>query len=288
MFTDLDFTVHLVSSASMDVFHDNTLSSFRNQLAQPLQLDGEWQVALESIIFPTSIKNVTSTRIREYSSSDLTSVVTLGDGFGKIRRTGNNRNLKDGMYSTVEEILAELKNGSSIQKFEFALDPVTRKLTVEFGPREGISFEDEQIPSILGFELKTEDYTSYLNLGYMIDPILYSLASVPNKHTGQHPVDITSGSQLIFVYLDIIDFQHVGDVKAPILKIIETVRRLKNGSLIANTPNYNRVITNLDFKRVIANSIQNIKVELRSETGKLIAFTGVGKVVLNLKFRRVK
>ena len=88
--------------------------------------------------------------------------------------------------------------------------------------------------------------------------------------------------------MDIIDFQHVGDVKAPILKIIETVRRLKNGSLIANTPNYNRVITNLDFKRVIANSIQNIKVELRSETGKLIAFTGVGKVVLNLKFRRVK
>ena len=66
-----NFSIHLVSSASMDVFKNNTLASFCNQLAQPLQLEGKWQVALESIIFPANIKNVTSTLIKEYPKSDL-------------------------------------------------------------------------------------------------------------------------------------------------------------------------------------------------------------------------
>ena len=60
------FTVHLVSNASMDIFRENTMASFRNQLSGPLELTGSWQVALESIIFPTSIKNVTSVKIKEY------------------------------------------------------------------------------------------------------------------------------------------------------------------------------------------------------------------------------
>ena len=47
-----------MSNASMDIFKNNTLASFRNQLAQPLQLEGKWQVALESVIFPTNIQNL--------------------------------------------------------------------------------------------------------------------------------------------------------------------------------------------------------------------------------------
>ena len=36
-----EFTIDLISNASMENFGDNTMSKFRNQLAQPLILDGE-------------------------------------------------------------------------------------------------------------------------------------------------------------------------------------------------------------------------------------------------------
>ena len=58
-----------MSNASMGIFTSNTMAKFRNQLAQPLQLDGDWQVALASISFPSNINNVNSAEIVAYVSS---------------------------------------------------------------------------------------------------------------------------------------------------------------------------------------------------------------------------
>ena len=50
----------------MGIFTNNTMAKFRNQLAQPLQLDGDWQVALASISFPSNINNINSAEIVAY------------------------------------------------------------------------------------------------------------------------------------------------------------------------------------------------------------------------------
>ena len=105
-----------------------------------------------------------------------------------------------------------------------------------------------------------------------------------NRHAGDFLVDITCGSQLIFVYVDIIEHQNVGDMRAPVIKIIESERRLRNGSINTVTPIHHKSYTNLDYKPILANNIQNIQVELRNETGKQIPFTGTGKVIASLKF----
>ena len=52
-----EFTVHLISTASMDYFPDNTLASFRNFCKEEIALDGDWIVALSEIIFPTKLNN---------------------------------------------------------------------------------------------------------------------------------------------------------------------------------------------------------------------------------------
>ena len=65
---------------------------------------------------------------------------------------------------------------------------------------------------------------------------------------------------MMFIYLDIIHYQIVGDTKAPLLRVIDTNRRVKN--------------------------IQSIAVNLRTETGRLVPFAGGGKVVLTLKFQK--
>ena len=64
-----EFTIELISNASMEVFGDNTMAKFRNQLAQPLILDGEWQVALSSICFPSNINNINSNVLVVYVNS---------------------------------------------------------------------------------------------------------------------------------------------------------------------------------------------------------------------------
>ena len=64
-----EFTVDLISNASIGIFAKNTMAKFRNQLAQPLQLDADWQVALASISFPLNFNNVNSAEIVAYVNS---------------------------------------------------------------------------------------------------------------------------------------------------------------------------------------------------------------------------
>ena len=53
-----EFTVHLVSSASMNIFPQNTFSSFKNYFNEEISLEGDWRVALSEIIFPAKINQV--------------------------------------------------------------------------------------------------------------------------------------------------------------------------------------------------------------------------------------
>ena len=39
---------------------------------------------------------------------------------------------------------------------------------------------------------------------------------------GETPVDLCSGKHLIFIYTNIIEYQYVGDTKAPLLQVIDS------------------------------------------------------------------
>ena len=66
-----EFTVPLVSSASMNVFPQSTLSSFKNYFNEEINLEGDWRVALREIIFPAKINQVTKSDLKIFSSEGL-------------------------------------------------------------------------------------------------------------------------------------------------------------------------------------------------------------------------
>ena len=53
------FTIELVSNASAQLFPDNTLSSFTNFLSEQLNLDGQGEVAISEISYPSMNQNLT-------------------------------------------------------------------------------------------------------------------------------------------------------------------------------------------------------------------------------------
>ena len=77
----------------------------------------------------------------------------------------------------------------------------------------------------------------------------------------------------------------MGDAKAPLL-VIDLKQRLKNGSVCELEPTHRIVFTNLDYKKLFSNTIQSISIELRTETGQLVPFSGTSKVTLTLKFKK--
>ena len=85
----------------------------------------------------------------------------------------------------------------------------------------------------------------------------------------------------------LIEYQHIGDTKAPLIRIIDSKQRLKNGSLCEIEPTHRTVFSNLEYKKLLSNTFQCIEVQLRTETGKFVPFTGTGKVILTLNFKKL-
>ena len=55
----MSFYMTLPSDGSLETFPNNTLSSFRTHLPQMMDLDeGEWEVGLSEIVYPTTVENV--------------------------------------------------------------------------------------------------------------------------------------------------------------------------------------------------------------------------------------
>ena len=66
-----EFTVHLISTASMDYFPYNTLASFRNFCKEEIALDGDWRVALSEIIFLSKLNNFTDEEFTYFRASEV-------------------------------------------------------------------------------------------------------------------------------------------------------------------------------------------------------------------------
>ena len=62
------------------------------------------------------------------------------------------------------------------------------------------------------------------------------------------PFDLSSRRITVFVYFDIIQYKTVGDAKAPLLRFIDSNRRIKNGSACSIEPNHWKNFTSLNFK----------------------------------------
>ena len=63
------FSITLVSSASMNIFLDNSSASFKNLLREDIDLQGEWRAALTEITFTTHFNKVTDIKIMYYKKT---------------------------------------------------------------------------------------------------------------------------------------------------------------------------------------------------------------------------
>ena len=101
-FTD-EFTVQVISSASMEIFDSNNLSSFRNFFNDEIQLAGDWRVALSEIIFPTKIEHLVNGDMVVYSLKGNKDSQKRATEANVISRpyNGEKLSIKTGTYNSV-------------------------------------------------------------------------------------------------------------------------------------------------------------------------------------------
>ena len=84
-------TIKLVSSASGEVFPNKTLSPFTNFLPEQVKLDGQWEVAISELSYPSMYQNTTEGK---FKFSDE-----------KLSKTTSTYNVESGLYTSITDIV---------------------------------------------------------------------------------------------------------------------------------------------------------------------------------------
>ena len=85
------FTIELVSNASGELFSDNTLSSFTNFLPEQVNLEGQWEVAISEISYPSMYQNITERYFKFFDE--------------KFSKSTSTDHLEPGLYTSITDIV---------------------------------------------------------------------------------------------------------------------------------------------------------------------------------------
>ncbi|PJE78543.1 hypothetical protein CI610_02513 [invertebrate metagenome] len=240
----------------MEYFQDNTLTTYKTRLPQPLDLKGSWEMGLAEIQYPHSWFNVREGELwleMIVGGSDNVANVEFDPGAAlKLY-------VKPGYYPNVLNVLEYIWGAKTMvshgDMFKISTDEIDQRvtLTISTGLRLNLS---PMLTKLLGFE--------------------YSRFS-EGKHTGRNMADVRQGFYSIYVYCPLVEPQMVGDSRVPLVRIVP----------IEDMPGHviSKEFQPIHYVPLQQRQFQEIEIMLRDDTGKPIPFER-GKVVVTLHFKR--
>lgn len=266
------FTIELVSNASFDCYPNNTLSSFTNFLPEQIQLEGEWEVAISEISYPSLYQNITDGKFTFVDDKTKSS--------GDLRDYLKPSYIPPGLYPSVADVVKAMnkliaeKEGSEEFNIKFEVDKITQQLTL-YLPNESskLIIQSADLSHIFGCDLISNEMGVYI--------------TGKGPHNPQYSYDIVRIHSLL-IYTDIVEYNIVGDSKTPLLRCIPFISKVKSGDIISTGQYMNyQTFQNLQYKKLLKNSFHSIKIELRDSMGFKIPFVSVGITRVVLVFRQI-
>ena len=91
----------------------------------------------------------------------------------------------------------------------------------------------------------------------------------------------------LMIYTDLIEYNIVGDTKAPLLRFFPFISKLKSGDIITTGQYINyQTFSNLQFRPLLKKTFNSIHIDLRDTSGEKTTFVSVGIARLVLMFKK--
>jgi len=253
------FHLTLPSNASMDIFPDNTAAQYVTKLPKRLELNGDWTVSLKEISMPLTFINIESDVYKFQLRRRL-------DAEAEPEEMA----LPVGYYPSVSDIILKLNELTNPYGIAFRLSVVrgnnnnnnnnanNRKIKITVGDTY-IFRPNEELAALLKTRPRDHRKGEHMTREFMRLP-------------AAKPINI------LYVYCDILENVIVGDVTAPLLRIVEVRLNLKRAIMhtIINTPL---------FVPIQKKSFDTIEIWIMTETGETAPF-GDGKSHIVLEFKK--
>ena len=259
------FYLVLPSNSLLNIFQENKTSSYKVQLPYLLEMDiTKWEVALSEIQFPNNFYTIRDGRSRitkQYlspSRDDLNYLNNNVEGkwnkeeLEKIRNAAWKQDyvcqesieVLPGIYDNTEQILSQIRNGElkNIWGIDYYYHPITQKVYINLVENCRLDLNNSDVGYCLG---------------YHPDEVLSAAKHDTSQNTAKWDLYHTC-----YVYTDIVQNQLVGDVKAPLLRVV----LVKEGKL--TYVHYDRQ----HFFPINRSNIAVVELNIRDEKGDFFHF----------------
>ncbi len=265
------FYLTLPSNSSQQFFPDNTLTEFTTKLPSTIELTNEWEVGLAEIMFPRSWYTIPKEGLIfkvDYRGCDFETENDL-----KVEDAVVEVKLRGGFYKTMEEVQQELNHATSealaetrlnlkMKPVTFYYKPLTRRMYITLMGGMSVEFPPV-LESVLGLSPGQRRMCNEMDDRYTF--------------RGDLSCDLKTGIHALYVYCDLLQYTHVGNIKAPLLRVVDSGGEA--GDVVTRYYERPRYIP------IQKKSFDTIQIIIRDDLGEKIQFEN-GKVLLTLHFRR--
>ncbi|MEW8546192.1 MAG: hypothetical protein AB2693_21955, partial [Candidatus Thiodiazotropha sp.] len=179
--------------------------------------------------------------------------------------------IPQGNYSSPQHLVDEMQ-GIINTRFGDALKRANAAIEMTYGnnsKRVKIFYNDPKIVKLIFPKLLAE------KLG--VNPRLIGKAFGNERHAFKYQVDLNTTTNRLYIYSDVASYTYVGDVTAPILRVVpfETSKR---------SHHTHQEFVNLHYVPVARSFIDQVHISIKGDTGDDIPFI-TGKTLVKLHFR---
>ena len=250
----------------MQYFPDNSVARFMTRLENPISLSGNWEVGLFEVQYVRSWYTIGSK-----------------EGWFRYDRFDNDGHevdslyVPEGYYSSIEEIVEVINNQILKAAGQYGADeyPVFHYMSLKRKVIAFLNFGD-----IIEF---SKPLACLLGLIDHQNPICHLKfdVNVPKQihWEAKNSCDLNKGLYSLYVYCDILEHVPIGDVKAPLLRVVEACGNF--GDTIHKT--YERPL----YIPLQKKHFDSLEIDIRSDNGQPVPFE-YGKSLVTLHFRLSK
>ena len=258
------FTIELISNAYGEMFPDNTLSSFTNFLPEQVNLEGQWEVAISEISYPSMYQNITQGKTKFFDK--------------KLSKSTSTNSIEPGLYTSITDIveamktLIQEKNNHNETCITLKVSRGTQKVVIMLANySSGLAFCSTDLGHIFGNNVGNEFGVLMIGKGPHDTELAYDIVRIHS----------------LMIYSYIVEYNIVGDTKTPLLRCFPFISKLKGGDIITTGQYMNyQTFSNLQFKPLLKNSFHSIHIDLRDPSAEKIPLVSVGITRLVLMFRK--
>ena len=268
---------------------NNTISKFRAQLPNPIELEGQWEVALAEVQYPFSWNNIELTTIAE-EQQGLGNLLFVAFRPGALQTRRVSIRVPECHYSTIEELLEAFRIVISRKKVRETVIVKTEgnkktKKTKTHLLSDLISIQYMPLEKRITIKMDTK-FIKGAVLGERLQYV-FGFASGRSgllsraENKAKFPPDLQGGFSTLYIYCDLVQPQVVGNILAPLLRTV-AVRGLENyGHTI------NEIFLAPHYLPVRSKNFSSVHLEIKNDLNELVPFK-FGKAVLKLHFRKLQ